>query len=501
MEKPRQIYNCDESGFQMGKPPQKVLVSKGCKHPYLQAPGTRDHITVLACLNAAGDDVPPMIIYGKGYPGGNYPRGAPDNTLFARSESGYIDTILFRKWFETHFLRFAVKERPLLLVFDGHSSHIDKETTDVAIREGVVFLCLPPHLSHVLQPLDVGFFAPLKAEFAKAASNLCQFRHSFVVAKANFARVLSGPYEWCKARRYVVAGFRKCGIFPYNPEAIDTSRLLPTRHPEDATGIPITPSVSSALAAMSGSPAILPSPSSAPHPSPSLAPPPSTSLAPPPSTSLAPLTPEPPRPRIHPLVASGDISEDLVEILRECDYNKKTHRRLPVAARVITGEEYQRLFREREEKQRAAAALKEQRAAAKTTKQAQQAAKAAASSFDATGRQTTSGTIPRFPRSRGTPAAPSRRRGPAAPLALSISPDQHILPISGPIIASPSAPSSVPGHMGSRESRVRRPSTRLPASTFSFLPPAKGKTFLICHEYRIHECVMSDVFTLTMITP
>ncbi|KAK7901882.1 hypothetical protein WMY93_018651 [Mugilogobius chulae] len=39
------------------------------KHTYRQAPGTRDHITVLACFNAAGEDVPPFIIYKGGAPG------------------------------------------------------------------------------------------------------------------------------------------------------------------------------------------------------------------------------------------------------------------------------------------------------------------------------------------------------------------------------------------------------------------------------------------------
>ncbi|KAJ8375780.1 hypothetical protein SKAU_G00063600 [Synaphobranchus kaupii] len=117
------------------------------------------------------------------------------------------------------------------------------------------------------------------------------------VAKGNFARVLSGPYERCKARRYVVAGFRKCGIFPYNPAAVDTTRLLPARRPEDAAGETDTSTVS--LAVASGSPAT------------------------PPSTSSVPPPPFPPR--IHPLVASGDISVDLAEILMECDYKKKNY--------------------------------------------------------------------------------------------------------------------------------------------------------------------------------
>jgi len=62
-EKPRQVYNCDETGFQLDATRRKVIVPRGTKHAYRQAQGTRDHITVLACLNAAGEDVPPFIIY------------------------------------------------------------------------------------------------------------------------------------------------------------------------------------------------------------------------------------------------------------------------------------------------------------------------------------------------------------------------------------------------------------------------------------------------------
>lgn len=36
---------------------------RGTKHAYRQARGTRDHITILACFNAAGEDVPPFVIY------------------------------------------------------------------------------------------------------------------------------------------------------------------------------------------------------------------------------------------------------------------------------------------------------------------------------------------------------------------------------------------------------------------------------------------------------
>ncbi|XP_062340827.1 uncharacterized protein LOC134039094 [Osmerus eperlanus] len=71
-EKPCQVYNCDETGFQLEATRRKVIVPLGTKHAYRQAQGTRDHITDLACLNAAGEDIPPFIIYKGGYPGEPY---------------------------------------------------------------------------------------------------------------------------------------------------------------------------------------------------------------------------------------------------------------------------------------------------------------------------------------------------------------------------------------------------------------------------------------------
>ena len=90
-DKPAQVYNCDETGFSMEKSRCKMLARRGTKHPFLQAPGTRDHVSVLACFNAAGEDVPPMIIYSKHFPGGRYTEGGPPNALYGKSPAGYID--------------------------------------------------------------------------------------------------------------------------------------------------------------------------------------------------------------------------------------------------------------------------------------------------------------------------------------------------------------------------------------------------------------------------
>ena len=93
-----------------------MIVPVGTKHVYSQQAGTRDHITIHCCINAAGQCLPPMIIFEKGYPSGAYTRGGPPNTLYAKSPNGYMDSELFLLWLKKIFLKYACADRPLLLI-------------------------------------------------------------------------------------------------------------------------------------------------------------------------------------------------------------------------------------------------------------------------------------------------------------------------------------------------------------------------------------------------
>jgi len=49
-----------------------------------------------------------------------------------------------------------------LLVKDGHGSHITAKVIAHCMKHAIDLLILPPHTSHILQPLVVGVFSPLK---------------------------------------------------------------------------------------------------------------------------------------------------------------------------------------------------------------------------------------------------------------------------------------------------------------------------------------------------
>lgn len=49
---------------------------------------------------------------------------------------------------------------------DGHVSHVTWEFFDFCLAHKIVPFCLPPHSTHLLQPLDVGLFSPLQRHYS-----------------------------------------------------------------------------------------------------------------------------------------------------------------------------------------------------------------------------------------------------------------------------------------------------------------------------------------------
>ena len=83
-------------------------------------------------------------------------------TLYGSSTNGWFDQELFLLWFHKLFLMSVPKVRPLLLIMDGHSSHYSPDFIRIAAKEQILIFVLPPHTTHLTQPLDKGCFGPLK---------------------------------------------------------------------------------------------------------------------------------------------------------------------------------------------------------------------------------------------------------------------------------------------------------------------------------------------------
>lgn len=147
--------------------------------------------------------------------------------MYAATESGWMTTQVFQSWFEAFLLR--VTERPLLIIFDGHKTHLSLPFILLARENGVSVIKLPSHTSNRLQPLDVSCFKPLKTAWDKELVRKQRetgFRH---LSKSDFVDSLCSVWEGALTPDNVKAGFMKTGTFPLDKSQFPVTAFQKTK--------------------------------------------------------------------------------------------------------------------------------------------------------------------------------------------------------------------------------------------------------------------------------
>ena len=172
LSKPMYIYNADETGFsKVHKNRRKVLARRGQKTVWGITSGERGRThMLLVCASASGHAIPPLMIFPRVRLPSSLKEGAPPGTMFATSKKGWINQDIFLSWLD-FFIKCVPSERPMLLVYDGHASHLSIEVIEKARANDISFFCLPSHCTHLLQPLDVGVMSSLKTHFGNACKH------------------------------------------------------------------------------------------------------------------------------------------------------------------------------------------------------------------------------------------------------------------------------------------------------------------------------------------
>lgn len=221
---PKNIFNCDETGFPFFIQGSTVLTDVENKHPYEVGTDNKRQITVLGCGSAGGQILPSTIIF----PGVRWtwhPWEDFKDAHFALTSNGWINHEVFLQWLQETFLP-AVRhlERPVILFADGHTSHVNMEVHDICVKNRITYYVLPPHASHIIQPLDLVFYGSLKEEWKKAVRDFKAIARIPSITKFNFTRVFRDALTRAFIPSKLTNAFAASGLSPWNPDRPDYTK-------------------------------------------------------------------------------------------------------------------------------------------------------------------------------------------------------------------------------------------------------------------------------------
>lgn len=227
---PERIFNVDEAAFFLNPKGNRVLVPRGEKNVYqIVNNDEKECLTVSLIGNASGVVGPTMIVF-------NYVRipvdiaeSVPKDWAIGKSESGWMTGELFFEYISNIFHPWLLAQKietPVILFVDGHVSHLTIHTSEFCSRNGIILVALLPNATHLIQPMDVAVFRTLKGGWKESVKEWRQKNlDNPVLKKRHFAPLLEELIKEKVQENVLKNGFRKSGLYPWDPTAVDYSKI------------------------------------------------------------------------------------------------------------------------------------------------------------------------------------------------------------------------------------------------------------------------------------
>jgi hypothetical protein len=236
------FYNFDETGFMMGMISTTMVVTSSERHgrPTLVQPGNREWVSVIQGANSQGWAIPPFIIVAGLHHLTNWYEDStlPSDWVISTTHNGWTTNEKGVEWIQ-HFEKHT-KPRSCgayrLLIVDGHESHHSTEFELFCKEHKIITLCMPAHSSHILQPLDVGCFGPLKKAYGREIEGLIKARITHIT-KSDFLSAFFAAFQATMTEKNIQGGFRGAGLVPFNPESVLSRLNVKLRTPSPVEGV------------------------------------------------------------------------------------------------------------------------------------------------------------------------------------------------------------------------------------------------------------------------
>lgn len=218
--------NFDETGFQMGVITTAKVVTgiDRAGRPRTTQPGNREWVTVIEAICARGFAIPPLIIFKAvmhqlfWYENGLL----PSDWVISVSANGWttkeISLSQLKNVFDK-YIRDYTLGRYRLLILDGYGSHVTPDFNQYCTEYSIIVLYMPPHSSHLLQPLDVGCFSVLKRSYSRYVKQKMSLSVNYI-DKQEFLPLYWQARAEALHKNNLRAGFAATGRVPYEPDCV-----------------------------------------------------------------------------------------------------------------------------------------------------------------------------------------------------------------------------------------------------------------------------------------
>ena len=233
IESPEYIWSGDETGVQTV--PREELYLGEVNEPLYSTVSAEqgETSTVLSSVNAVGRVCPPLVLHKGQRVQANWSDSMPHFIKLAATSKGYITKHQFHQYgirFVQYLAKIGRLDRPHLLIIDSHKSHVYNLAFFNEMKENNIHvMAIPPHTSHILQPLDSTPFAQFKCNWQAKLLEWNFTKGAKVLANRFFFEVFWPAWRESMTVGNIQSSFRKTGIFPVNMSAIPKTKFAPAQ--------------------------------------------------------------------------------------------------------------------------------------------------------------------------------------------------------------------------------------------------------------------------------